>query len=110
MRRISLLVIVCWLLVTQLPAAPGPIAFLENGIQATIKADGISLKFAVDNPSGQHVQGKLKVELLSPDDTVKSTGILDADLQTGTSRFSTDLPFRVDRLPLAESKNIYWYR
>ena len=110
MRRISLLVIVCWLLVTQLPAKPGPIAFLNDETQATINSDRISLKFALDNPTGQQFQGKFRIDLLAPDDSVKAGVTQDADLAAGTTRISADIPFRIDELPNPENKDVYWYR
>jgi hypothetical protein len=98
------------LFAAHLASASGALGLDESKIRIFLDAGRTRVSLQVSNATGHDFNARLRVELLDPDDAVKSSSETVARVRRGTNSFEVPLDLRYAELPESDRDDFPWFR
>ncbi|HEX8353067.1 MAG TPA: hypothetical protein VF611_09220, partial [Pyrinomonadaceae bacterium] len=98
------------LFAAHLAGASGALGLDESKIRVSLDGRQTRVRLEVENGTGRDFDARLRVELLDPQDAVRSSAEAGVRVRRGANSFDVPLDLRFAELPESERDQFPWYR
>jgi hypothetical protein len=82
----------------------------ESAIKVSFEQRRVEVALAVENSLGAVVDQKIHIELIDPQNRIKSSADQVSSVAPGSQTLRIQLPYDITKLPAADRRELLWYR